>query len=220
MEESLIMAVIIIVIFIVLQFIGRKMTLKKMTLLLDEERYDEFFKVTKGMICYLTIKPYTKENMKLSAYIAQDKKDEVKKEIDLIENMRIQPQQKIISISNAFYYFLEKNEGKLCKDMLNYVKKIGDEKSYKNLDIQYSIFILKESKYIDEVKRKLDLTRKNNQILNKDLMMGSLEYLLGLQYSYLNDTKNMMKYFKPALEHCKGTSYELEIKKIIEKNQK
>lgn len=218
MKDSLIIAVIIIVIFIILQFIGRNMTLRKMTLLLEEERYDEFFKVTEGIICYLTIKPYVKENMKLSAYIAQDKIDEVKKEIDIIENMRIHPQQKLMSISNAFYYFLGKNEGQLCKKMLNYTKKVGDEKNYKNLDIQYSIFILKESKYIEEIKRKLDIVNKNNQIPNKDLMAGSLEYLLGLQYSYLNDTENMMKYFEPALEHCKGTTYEMEIKKIMEKN--
>ena len=51
---------------------------------------------------------------------------------------------------------------------------------------------------------------------NKDLMVGSLEYLIGLQYSYLNDKKNMMKYFKPALIHCKGTTY-VEMNQVIEK---
>ena len=78
--------------------------------------------------------------------------------------------------------------------MLDYVKKLGDERTYNNLKIQYDIFILKESKHIDEIKKKLEIAQRNN-MPNKDLMVGSLEYLIGLQYSYLNDKKNMMKYF-------------------------
>ena len=52
--------------------------------------------------------------MKLSAYIAQEESEEVKKEIALIENMRIKPQQKLMSISNAFYFFLGKREEASC----------------------------------------------------------------------------------------------------------
>ena len=69
---------------------------------------------------------------------------------------------------------------------------------------------------IDEIKKKLEIAQRNN-MPNKDLMVGSLEYLIGLQYSYLNDKKNMMKYFKPALIHCKGTTYEVEMNQVIEK---
>ena len=100
--------------------------------------------------------------------------------------------------------------------MLDYVKKLGDERTYNNLKIQYDIFILKESKHIDEIKKNLEIAQRNN-MPNKDLMVGSLEYLIGLQYSYLNDKKNMMKYFKPALIHCKGTTYEVEMNQVIEK---
>ena len=46
--------------------------------------------------------------MKLSAYIAQEESEEVKKEIALIENMRIKPQQKLMSISNAFLFLFRK----------------------------------------------------------------------------------------------------------------
>lgn len=214
MNDVIIIGIIIVAIITLLQILGRNMSMKKMTSLLEEENYDLFFKVSNGIICFLTVKPYVKENMKLSAYIAQEKTEEVKKEIELIENMRIQPQQKLISISNAFYYFLGKREGNLCKQMLTFVQTIGDKKLYNNLEIQYSVFILKESKYIQDIIKKLEITKKS-EIPNKNLMMGSLEYLIGLQYSYLNDKENMMKYFKPALDHCKGTSYEVEIKNIM-----
>ena len=38
--------------------------------------------------------------------------------------------------------------------------------------------ILKESKHIDEIKKKLEIAQRNN-MPNKDLMVGSLEYLIG-----------------------------------------
>ena len=190
--------------------------IKKTLLSLEEEKYDAFFKTSQSILCFLFVKPYIKESMKLSAYIAQEESEEVKKEIALIENMRIKPQQKLMSISNAFYFFLGKREEASCKQMLDYVKKLGDERTYNNLKIQYDIFILKESKHIDEIKKKLEIAQRNN-MPNKDLMVGSLEYLIGLQYSYLNDKKNMMKYFKPALIHCKGTTYEVEMNQVIEK---
>ena len=46
--------------------------------------------------------------------------------------------------------------------MLDYVKKLGDERTYNNLKIQYDIFILKESKHIDEIKKKLEIAQRNN----------------------------------------------------------
>lgn len=184
MKESLMIAVFIIIVFVVLQYIGKNIVMKKMTTSLEEEKYDAFFKTSQSILCFLFVKPYIKESMKLSAYIAQEESEEVKKEIALIENMRIKPQQKLMSISNAFYFFLGKREEASCKQMLDYVKKLGDERTYNNLKIQYDIFILKESKHIDEIKKKLEIAQRNN-MPNKDLMVGSLEYLIGLQYSYL-----------------------------------
>lgn len=155
MKESLMIAVFIIIVFVVLQYIGKNIVMKKMTTSLEEEKYDAFFKTSQSILCFLFVKPYIKESMKLSAYIAQEESEEVKKEIALIENMRIKPQQKLMSISNAFYFFLGKREEASCKQMLDYVKKLGDERTYNNLKIQYDIFILKESKHIDEIKKEI-----------------------------------------------------------------
>ena len=63
---------------------------------------------------FFICKALYKRSMKLSAYIAQEESEEVKKEIALIENMRIKPQQKLMSISNAFYFFLGKREEASC----------------------------------------------------------------------------------------------------------
>ena len=53
------------------------------------------------------------------------------------------------------------------------------------------------------------------------MIVGTFEYLIGLQYSYENDRENMMKYFYPLhWKHCKGTPYEDNIHEIIEASLK
>ena len=108
MKESLMIAVFIIIVFVVLQYIGKNIVMKKMTTSLEEEKYDAFFKTSQSILCFLFVKPYIKESMKLSAYIAQEESEEVKKEIALIENMRIKPQQKLMSISNVILFLFRK----------------------------------------------------------------------------------------------------------------
>lgn len=84
MKESLMIAVFIIIVFVVLQYIGKNIVMKKMTTSLEEEKYDAFFKTSQSILCFLFVKPYIKESMKLSAYIAQEESEEVKKEITQI----------------------------------------------------------------------------------------------------------------------------------------
>jgi len=97
------------------------------------------------------------------------------------------------------------------------VRSIDAERA-EDLDIQYSILIKKESKYIPEVVAKIDhlWDGKSEMEPQKELAVGTLEYLLGLQYFYKNDTENMKKVFASALKHCAGTPYEDSIKQIME----
>ena len=51
------------------------------------------------------------------------------------------------------------------------------------------------------------------------MVVGTFQYLIGLQYSYKNDLENMKLYFEQALENVAGTPYEENIKNILkEKN--
>ena len=100
--------------------------------------------------------------------------------------------------------------------MIDYVKANGPESSYIDLEYQYSILLKKESKYIDEIKAKIDAiwNGKDPLIDDKKMVVGTFQYLLGLQYSYKNDIENMKKYFDQALINIKGTPYEDNIKEI------
>lgn len=47
------------------------------------------------------------------------------------------------------------------------------------------------------------------------MVVGTFQYLIGLQYSYKNDLENMKLYFEQALENVAGTPYEENIKNIL-----
>ena len=54
MKESLMIAVFIIIVFVVLQYIGKNIVMKKMTTSLEEEKYDAFFKTSQSIyVSYL-----------------------------------------------------------------------------------------------------------------------------------------------------------------------
>ena len=50
MKESLMIAVFIIIVFVVLQYIGKNIVMKKMTTSLEEEKYDAFFKTSQSIL--------------------------------------------------------------------------------------------------------------------------------------------------------------------------
>ena len=55
--------VFIIIVFVVLQYIGKNIVMKKMTTSLEEEKYDAFFKTSQSILCFLFVKPYIKESI-------------------------------------------------------------------------------------------------------------------------------------------------------------
>ena len=136
---------------------------------------------------------------------------------NMMMNMRLKDNQKLAVRERGFYYYLQQGRAKKAKDMLDAVRSLHADRA-KDLEIQYSILIKKESKYIKEVQEKIDHLWDGKSALDEDKMMvvGTFEYLLGLQYSYLNDIENMKKVFTSALKHCAGTPYEDSIKQIME----
>lgn len=85
------------------------------------------------------------------------------------------------------------------------------------MQIQFSILMKKEAKYIGDCKEILNgmWDGKSELDNNKKFPVGTIQYLIGLQYSYLKDIDHMMEYFTPALENLAGTPYEEDIRRIM-----
>ena len=186
-------------VFIFVPIIMKKVVWKKLLSQLDNEQYDEFYKTLDSNACKFSYQAFNREYMRLSGY------------------MRISNKQKASVASRGFYYYLEKGKIKKAEGMLSYGKSYIDEKSFKNMQIQFSILMKKEAKYIEDCKEILNGMWDGKSALdnNKKFPVGTIQYLIGLQYSYLKDIDHMMEYFTPALENLAGTPYEEDIRRIM-----
>lgn len=222
MSRSIVI-VILVIILIAIPILMRKLSWKKMINALNDVDYNRYYDIIDSFSCKMTFSAFDRENMRLSGFIAQNRKDDVENQIKMMMNMRIKPKQKVALGTRGFYYYLEQGKAKRARDMIDFAKANGSESSYKDLELQYSILLKKESKYIDEVKAKIDAIWNGKDHLDGDkkVVVGTFQYLIGLQYSYKNDLENMKLYFEQALENVAGTPYEENIKNILkEKNCK
>lgn len=215
--ENAILIVIAVLLVIFVPILVKKHIWKKLGIVLENNDFDSYYKIIDSWPCKLTFSAFDRENMRLSGYISQNRKNDIEELIPMIANMRIKPKYKVVLGNRGFYYYLEQGRVKRARDMITLVKENGGEEAAHDLEMQYSILLKKESKYIDELKEKLERYWDGKKELTVELAnaVGTMEYLIGLQYSYLNDHENMMKYFTPALEHCKGTPFEDSINEII-----
>ena len=216
---NIIIIVILTLVLILVPLIMKRVIWKKLLYQLDNEQYDEFYKTLDSGACKFSYQAFNREYMRLSGYLAQRDDDKIEQELNLLKNMRISNKQKASVGSRGFYYYLEKGKIKKAEGMLSYSKGLVDEKSYKNMEIQFSILMKKESKYIDDCKEILNSMWDGKSSLdnNRKYPVGTMQYLIGLQYSYLKNTEHMMEYFKPALSNLKNTPYEEDMHRIMEK---
>lgn len=217
---------IIIIIFFTVVLIGapiliKRLTWKKLIQTMDTEDYDGFYKTLDSLACKLSYPAIERENMRLSAYIAQNRKQDIEELLNMMMNMRIKPKEKVAVGTRGFYYYLDLGKVKKARDMLDFVKANGPESSYENLELLYSVLLKKESKYIDTVKEKINHLWNGSDELtgDKQLSVGIFQYLIGLQYSYKNDIENMKAYFKEAMVNVKDTPYQQSIQKILEEKK-
>ena len=206
-----------IALLIIIPIVMKRISWKKLIKLSESNNYEGYYKELDSMKCKLSFSAFDRENMRLSGFIAEEKTAKVEEQIHFMEHMRLRKKQRAALGIRGFYYYLEKGRVKKARDMMDLVKANGSENSYNDLEIQYSILLKKESKHIKDIQAKIDAIwdGKSEIPADKQMIIGTFEYLIGLQYSYENDYKNMMKHFEPAMKLCKGTPYESDMLEII-----
>lgn len=202
---------------IIIPIIMKKVSWNKLLKMSESNNFAGYYKELDSLKCKLSFSAFDRENMRLSGYITEGKNAQVEEQFRFMEHMRLKRKQRAALGARGFYYYLEKGRVKKARDMMELVKANGSEQSYKDLEIQYSILLKKESKHIQDVQDKIDAIWDGKSEIPEDkkMMVGTFEYLIGLQYSYENDYKNMMKHFEPAMKLCKGTPYEADMLEII-----
>ena len=208
MTVVIIVFVVTAILCTVLSKVLKNNIFKKLLKELKDANFDEYFKTIDSMLCKLYFPAFNREYMRLNGYVIKGNKKEVDGQFEVLLSMRVNKKQEIDIVMKAFYYFLEDENKKKAKQMLERIRKFGDD-YYNESEVMYNVCIEKSIQYIDEMEEAL----KDPEC--KDINRGMFLYLLGLQYGNDNQKKKMKEYLKEAQGPLKGTPYELKIRALL-----
>lgn len=139
--------------------------------------FDNFFKRVDGFWATWVVPAFTREYMKMNAFRLQKDLKSLDKQYQLLLDMRASKDQHADVAKRAFYDYVDRDDQKHAKVMLASIQQLADSTVYQQCMIMYSVYCLKEAKYIDEVSKQLKSAHGFDQV--------TCHVLLALQYRYL-----------------------------------
>lgn len=219
MNWILIIVCIAVVIGLLLPLAQKQIVYKKLIKYLEQGKYKEFEKLLDGFWCTFSYRPFNREFMRLNAYFMQNDAKRIQKQLDnLFENIKMNDEQKSSVAKQAFYLYMEQKKYAQAKKMLDICQAHDTNKNeIETMQIMYSILGERKSEHIRDIKAQLEPLQKEKDAYTnpaKRVRIGVFEYLIGLQYLYMNNKKSK-EYLNNALQHCKGTTYEAQIQALL-----
>lgn len=219
MNWILIIVCIAVVIGLLLPLAQKQIVYKKLIKYLEQGKYKEFEKLLDGFWCTFSYRPFNREFMRLNAYFMQNDAKRIQKQLDnLFENIKMNDEQKSSVAKQAFYFYMEQKKYAQAKKMLDICQAHDTNKNeIETMQIMYSILGERKSEHIRDIKAQLEPLQKEKDAYTnpaKRVRIGVFEYLIGLQYLYMNNKKSK-EYLNNALQHCKGTTYEAQIQALL-----
>lgn len=219
MNWILIIVCIAVVIGLLLPLAQKQIVYKKLTKYLEQGKYKEFEKLLDGFWCTFSYRPFNREFMRLNTYFMQNDAKRIQKQLDnLFENIKMNDEQKSSVAKQAFYFYMEQKKYAQAKKMLDICQAHDTNKNeIETMQIMYSILGERKSEHIRDIKAQLEPLQKEKDAYTnpaKRVRIGVFEYLIGLQYLYMNNKKSK-EYLNNALQHCKGTTYEAQIQALL-----
>ena len=215
MNGYVIASVVFLVIIIVFFPVCRQIYFKRMMRDVNSLDFKAFEKDVDSFWCKMAFSAFERESLRLSMYEMTGNFAEGDKLVQMMENMRLNKKQKAELGERGFYLYLEQGRVKKARHMLELCKQNGSEKQAQNLEILYSVLLCKESKSIDILKEKV-AALENDQNVGAKQAVGTFEYLIGLQYSYRKDWKQMREWLEKAQADLKDSPYLEDIHKLLE----
>lgn len=215
--QFIIYAIILVIIFIVFPPIIRKQTYKKCMEDLENHDFEKFEKDIDSLASKMSFSAFSRECLRLSEYEAMGNLKKADEQVQFMENMRLNKKQKAILGERGFYVYLSSGKIKKARRMLEMVKEFGTPQQVEPLELSYSILLKKESKHINTCKERYSKLWDGKSPMDSATAMraGTMEYFLGLQYSYDKDVKNTKHYMNLAKEHLAGTPYIEDINRVL-----
>ena len=212
----IVITLVVIFVGVVLPMIMKKKVMKQLLNDIEAENFDAFFKRLDSFWANFSLKAYDREVLRLNGLLAQNSDaTKIYEQFSKLMEKKQKDGQKASVLSRMFYYYLEHADEANCAKIIKELEELKFDKLALQCKIQYSVLLKKESKYINEVKSQIHAMKESGN--TDSAQIGSLEYLVGIQYYYANKKDNARRYLEVALKNLTGSPYEQEIKDILAK---
>lgn len=207
MDPIQILTIVTIVMFVVLAIISivivinKRRTFAKLTMLLEDKNYDEFFRLIDSPLTRLTFPDYNRTYFKLNAYMVKGDNKQALATLDDLLTRKTSAEQRADLVIKAFNVYISLNKGKKAKKMLDEIEQLDPSKYKSSQDdcrMMYDIAVLKKYNYIDKMEQALDRMTGPAR--------GQIEYLLALQYQNKGNMAKRDEYLKSSVARISENS--------------
>lgn len=210
----------IIMIAVAVPFVIRSLLWNRVLKLLHNGQYDKVLIMLNSKAFQLFFKEYDRNWNTLRVYLAQGNNRKIEEQTKKLLDSRLTSAQAYQIASQTYFYFLDRENRDVCERLLSYIEKSAGEEELLYDRMLFRIMIEKRVKISQKWKhslRKRKQKNKKDQKQDQQVQMGILQYLLGLQYSYQKNRRQMELYLNKARVNLKGTPYHKKVKQLLNK---
>ncbi len=205
--------VLVIATTLIKNFLMRKYTLKLMNAMAEDE--ETFNSLVDSFMVKSLFEPYNREYLRLNYYIAHDTAVKVKNQVDLLDKMRMNKEQKQAYMNLAFQYYVmgrkEKEAKKMGKRLIEYIQsqELEDgELMIEDINFNLAVFIDNDMEQLPKITEKIESTEKDE----KATWLFRRAYL----YKHNGKKEEAENDLREALNHVSNEGQKEVINKILE----
>ena len=204
----------IIMIAVAVPFVIRSLLWNRVLKLLHNGQYDKVLIMLNSKAFQLFFKEYDRNWNTLRVYLAQGNNRKIEEQTKKLLDSRLTNAQAYQIASQTYFYFLDRENRDVCERLLSYIEKSAGEEELLYDRMLFRIMIAEMEALLE--KKEAEKIKKD-QKQDQQVQMGILQYLLGLQYSYQKNRRQMELYLNKARVNLKGTPYHKKVKQLLNK---
>ncbi|MEG0452117.1 MAG: hypothetical protein RR558_03550 [Coprobacillus sp.] len=193
--------IMIIVLSIGMSIIKRNL-FQSLYLSLNNENYEYFFNKVDSHIARALLPIYTREIMRLNAYMKTKEAQTVTEQFNKMMKMHLNQYQLVDLLTKAFSYYAINKDQKKCARIIKKMEETMDDAQCQKYRMYYEIVFEASIKYLEEIKQSL--------LIHRGKKRGYFEYLLAKSYLSKHDKESYEKYIQLAAEDYKTNVEQLE----------
>lgn len=156
---------------------------------------------------------FSREWNLLKLALGQGKKQEIERQTRRIIDGDFSRNQRVTAAKATYFYFLDQENQEMCKDLLTVIQESRDRKEVKQNEMLYRVLIEKKHEDIEYVESLLEEETKKKE--TDPVQIGILQYILGVQYISIQNTKKADALLRKARQNLKHTPYSKKIKALL-----